>query len=73
MVVVEGPGHTLMKILATFLYKMFGAGLIIAVLTLVPFAIFLAILGLELAVCVIQAYVFSILTCSYIKDAIELH
>jgi F-type H+-transporting ATPase subunit a len=66
-------GHTLMKILATFLYKMFGAGLFIGVLTLVPFAIFLAIMGLELAVCVIQAYVFSILTCSYIKDAIELH
>ena len=66
-------GHTLMKILATFLYKMFGAGLLIGVLTLAPFAIFLAIMGLELAVCVIQAYVFSILTCSYIKDAIELH
>ena len=66
-------GHTLMKILATFLYKMFGAGLIIGILTLIPFAIFLAIMGLELAVCVIQAYVFSILSCSYIKDAIELH
>ena len=52
-------GHTLMKILATFLYKMFGAGLLIGVLTLAPFAIFLAIMGLELAVCVIQAYVFS--------------
>ena len=52
---------------------MFGAGLLIGVLTLAPFAIFLAIMGLELAVCVIQAYVFSILTCSYIKDAIELH
>ena len=66
-------GHTLMKILATFLYKMFGGGLLIAILTLVPFTIFLAIMGLELAVCVIQAYVFSILTCSYIKDAIELY
>ena len=66
-------GHTLMKILSTFLYKMFGAGFIVALLTLVPFAIFLAIMGLELAVCVIQAYVFTILTCSYIKDAIELH
>ena len=62
-----------MKILATFLYKMFGAGLFIGVLTLVPFAIFLAIMGLEIAVSFIQAYVFTILTCSYIKDAIELH
>lgn len=62
-----------MKILASFLYKLFNAGLIVAILTLVPFVLFLAIMGLELAVAVIQAYVFSILTCSYIKDAIELH
>ena len=66
-------GHTLMKILATFLYQMFSSTLIVFVLTLVPFAIFLAIMGLELAVSVIQAYVFTILTCSYIRDAIELH
>ena len=66
-------GHTLMKILATFLYQMFNSSLIIAVLTLIPFTLFLAIMTLELAVSVIQAYVFTILTCSYIKDAIELH
>ena len=66
-------GHTLMKILATFLYQMFSSTLIIAILTLIPFTLFLAIVGLELAVSIIQAYVFTILTCSYIKDAIELH
>ena len=66
-------GHTLMKILATFLYQMFSGSLIVAVLTLIPFTLFLAIMGLELAVSFIQAYVFVILTCSYIKDAIELH
>ena len=66
-------GHTLMQILATFLYQMFSSTLIIATITLIPFTIFLAIIGLELAVSIIQAYVFTILTCSYIKDAIELH
>ena len=66
-------GHTLMKILASFLYQMFSAGLIMFIVTLIPFVLFLAIMGLELAVSFIQAYVFSILTCSYIKDAIELH
>ena len=66
-------GHTLIKILATFLYQMFSSTLIIATITLIPFTIFLAIIGLELAVSIIQAYVFTILTCSYIKDAIELH
>ena len=66
-------GHTLMKILSTFLYKLFLSGPVVAVLTLIPFTVFLAICGLELAVSVIQAYVFRLLTISYIKDAIELH
>uniref|UniRef100_A0A896Z679 ATP synthase subunit a n=1 Tax=Coniophora olivacea TaxID=85977 RepID=A0A896Z679_9AGAM len=66
-------GHTLLKILSTFLFKMFSGGIIIFILTLVPFSLFLAITGLELAVSFIQAYVFVLLTCSYIKDAIELH
>ena len=66
-------GHALLKILSTFLFQMFNASIVIAILTLIPFSIFLAIMGLELAVSVIQAYVFTILTCSYIKDAIELH
>ena len=66
-------GHTLLKILSTFLYQMFSGGIIIAVVTLIPFAIFIALIGLELAVSFIQSYVFCILTCSYIKDAIELH
>ena len=66
-------GHTLMKILSTFLFKLFSGGLAVALLTLTPFSLFLAIMGLELAVSFIQAYVFTILTCSYIKDAIELH
>ena len=66
-------GHTLMKILSTFLYKMFAAGLVMFVVTLLPFGLFLAIMGLELAVSFIQAYVFTILTCSYIRDAVNLH
>jgi len=66
-------GHTLLKILSTFLYQMFSGGLIVAILTLIPFSIFITLIGLELAVSFIQAYVFSILVCSYIKDALELH
>jgi F-type H+-transporting ATPase subunit a len=66
-------GHTLLKILSTFLYQMFSGSLIIAVLTLIPFSIFIALIGLELAVSFIQAYVLTILTCSYIKDAVDLH
>ena len=66
-------GHTLMKILSTFLYKMFSGGIIMFIVTFIPFGLFLAIVGLELAVSFIQAYVFTLLASSYIKDAIELH
>jgi F-type H+-transporting ATPase subunit a len=66
-------GHTLLKILSTFLYQMFTGSILIAIITLIPFALFLAIIGLELAVSFIQAYVFTLLLLSYIKDAIDLH
>ena len=66
-------GHTLLKILSTFLYQMFSAGILASILTLIPFSIFLALCGLELAVSVIQAYVFTLLTISYLKDSIYLH
>lgn len=66
-------GHTLLKILSTYLYKLFLGNIFIAFLTLIPFSIFLALIGLELAVSLIQAFVFTLLTCSYLRDAIELH
>lgn len=66
-------GHTLLKILSTFLGQMFSNSILVFFLTLIPFSIFIALIGLELAVSVIQAYVFCILTCSYIKDAVYLH
>ena len=66
-------GHTLLKILSTFLGQMFSSSILVFFLTLIPFSIFIALIGLELAVSIIQAYVFCILTCSYIKDAIYLH
>lgn len=66
-------GHTLLKILSTFLYQLFSTTIFIFVLTFIPFMIFICLIGLELAVSIIQAYVFTMLTCAYIKDAIDLH
>lgn len=66
-------GHTLLAILSTFLGQLFTASILVAVLTLIPYAIFIFLIVLEIAVSLIQAYVFSVLVCSYIKDAIELH
>jgi F-type H+-transporting ATPase subunit a len=66
-------GHTLLAILSTFLYKLFSAGLIVFLITLVPFVVFIGIIGLEVAVSFIQAYVLVLLVSSYIKDAVYLH
>jgi F-type H+-transporting ATPase subunit a len=66
-------GHTLVKILSTFLYQMFNSSILICVITVIPFVLFIGIIGLEIGVSLIQAFVFTLLTCSYIKDAIELH
>ena len=64
-------GHTLLKILSTFLYKMFSGKF--ALLTLIPFFIFIGLIGLELAVSFIQSFVLTLLVSSYLKDAIHLH
>jgi F-type H+-transporting ATPase subunit a len=66
-------GHILMKILSGFLASLFANSILVAIVTIIPFAIFLGITGLEIAVSFIQAYVFCVLTSSYIKDAIDLH
>ena len=67
-------GHALLNILSTFLLKFFQSeSIFICVIAVVPFSIFVALIGLELAVSFIQAYVFVVLTCSYIKDALVSH
>lgn len=60
-------GHTLMYTCS----GMLGATAVIAGVPLV--ALFLAITGLELAVSFIQAFIFLLLSASYLKDAIYLH
>ena len=40
---------------------------------LAPLVIVFALTGLELGVAILQAYVFTILICIYLNDAINLH
>lgn len=64
-------GHTLLKIIANFglLYtKPLGF-----IFVLIPLLILIPVVILELGVAIIQAYVFTMLTASYIKDAELLH
>jgi F0F1-type ATP synthase membrane subunit a len=45
----------------------------LAVLHVIPLMILVLLMGLELGVALIQACVFTILTCIYLNDAINLH
>jgi len=67
-------GHTLVKIISMFGWKMLKAsGFIVKVGALVPMAVVFALIFLEVGVACLQAYVFTILTCIYLNDAIHLH
>lgn len=66
-------GHTLLKILSGMLWPILTSGILMFIVALLPMAIFLALVGLEIAVSFIQAYVFVVLTCVYLRDAIDLH
>jgi F-type H+-transporting ATPase subunit a len=60
-------GHTMLKVFAGFVVSM---GIVGGIL---PLAFVVALTGLEILIAVLQAYVFTILTCFYIKDALHLH
>jgi F-type H+-transporting ATPase subunit a len=60
-------GHTMLKVFAGFVVSLGVIG------GWLPLAFVIALTGLELLIAVLQAYVFTILTCFYIKDALHLH
>lgn len=67
-------GHSLVKILSGFAWTMLCMNdLFYFIGDLGPFFIVLALTGLELGVAILQAYVFTILICIYLNDAINLH
>lgn len=59
-------GHTMLKVFAGFIAPL-------GVLGLVPFGLDVVMIGFEFLVAFLQAYVFTVLTCIYLHDAIHLH
>jgi F-type H+-transporting ATPase subunit a len=59
-------GHTMMAVFAGFTITLGLFGFL-------PIAINVALFALEIIVCALQAYVFTILSCLYLRDAIHLH
>ena len=59
-------GHTLMKVIAAFVFMLgiWGA---------FPVLFLILLTGFEIGVAILQAYIFAILTCVYLNDALHLH
>ena len=59
-------GHTMMKVFAGFV-TMLG------VFGIAPMAINVVLTGFEIVISMLQAYIFTVLTCVYLNDAVHLH
>ncbi|MDQ2763979.1 MAG: F0F1 ATP synthase subunit A [Pseudomonadota bacterium] len=66
-------GHVMLAVFATFIVLMGGAGGIGLLGAVFPLALNVVLIGFELLVAVLQAYVFAVLTCIYLHDAVHLH
>jgi len=66
-------GHTMLQVFAGFVIALGSAGGILSVLSIAPMLLIVAIMLLELLVAFLQAYVFAILTCIYLNEALHLH
>ena len=60
-------GHTMMKVFGGFVISLGVVG------GWLPLGFSVALTGLEILVAFLQAYVFAILTCIYLNDALNLH
>jgi F-type H+-transporting ATPase subunit a len=59
-------GHTMLKVFAGFVIAL-------GVFGVAPLAVTVALYGFEIAVAFLQAYIFTVLTCIYLHDAIHMH
>lgn len=66
-------GHTLLKVIVGFSWSILLVENIASIAFIVPLLILVVLMGLELAVALIQAYVFVTLTCIYLNDCEALH
>lgn len=60
-------GHMILKIVAGFIITI---GLLLAWL---PFGFVVVFIGFEIGIALLQAYIFTVLTCVYLHDALHLH
>lgn len=66
-------GHLILKVFAGFSVAMLGLGGIGYLASTVPMFFNAALIGFEILIALLQAYVFTVLSCTYLKDSIDLH
>jgi F-type H+-transporting ATPase subunit a len=66
-------GHVMFEVFASFIVMLSALGTIGTIVAVGPLALNVALMGFELLVALLQAYVFAILTCIYLHDAVHLH
>lgn len=66
-------GHTLLKVIVGFSWSLLVLENFWAMGYIVPLLVLILLVGLELGVALIQAFVFTILTCIYLNESIHLH
>ena len=66
-------GHVMLKVFASFIVMLGAAGVLGQIIAVGPVVLTVGLVGFELLVAFLQAYVFAILTCIYLHDAVHLH
>jgi len=66
-------GHVMLKVFATFVVLLGGLGAVGPFVAVLPLGVNIALVGFEVLVAFLQAYVFAILTSIYLHDAVHLH
>lgn len=66
-------GHTMLKVFAGLAVMIASTGGVMVAGSILPLVAIVGLTGLEVLVACLQAYVFTILTCMYLNDAIHLH
>jgi len=66
-------GHVLLKVFATFVVLLGGLGAVGPLVAVLPLGVNVLLVGFELLVAFLQAYVFAILASIYLHDAVHLH
>lgn len=64
-------GHITLKVFAGFVVALGSFGVVGMIGAVLPFLMVIALTALELLMSVIQAYIFTMLTCMYINDALH--